>query len=369
MKIDSVKITSWNPVKNDYPSEEDSKPRAYISVENEATGTTDIFDSELGYLGYNSSSELGYLGYNSSYYEKKFIPSNGFSYYGGDGSIVRNNNIHNNYFGFYSRGVGNMLIENNHVHHNTYYGLDPHSGTHDMVIRNNTVHHNGKMGIICSQHCRDITIEGNNVFKNIGSGIMLSIDMKNSVVRNNYIQKQENGSSGITISDSDNNQVYGNIVSFSDVGTRVIKNSSNNYVYNNTFQGIRNYPILVRGSDGVNNTFENNDIVNSSNAVRLYNNTESLFVGNNGIDNFSPGHQYVVQGNSTLSMDRTFFPSWTKFKSDNASNNIVNIVNSGIISVRVGEDFTSSNTQIMPFSSRITNGSLQLMSLPPHSTG
>ena len=67
MKIDSAKITSWNPVKNNYPSE-DFKPRkAYILVEEEATGTTDIFNSELGYLGYNQTSELGYLGYNSSY--------------------------------------------------------------------------------------------------------------------------------------------------------------------------------------------------------------------------------------------------------------------------------------------------------------
>jgi mannuronan 5-epimerase len=51
MKIDSVKITSWNPITNDYPSVEDSKPRAYITVYKETTGTTDIFNSELGYLG------------------------------------------------------------------------------------------------------------------------------------------------------------------------------------------------------------------------------------------------------------------------------------------------------------------------------
>ena len=205
--------------------------------------------------------------------------------------------------------------------------------------------------------------------RTLDSGISFSIDMRDSVVRDNVVYNQDrDGENGISVSNSSNNKIHNNTISFSEIGIKVINNSSNNYVYNNTFQGIRDYPILVRGSDVVNNTFGNNDIVNSSNSVRLYNNTESLFEGN-GIDNFSPGHQYLVHGNSTLSMDKTFFPSWTMIKSDNASNNIVNIVNSGIINIKVGEDVTSTNTGITPFSSRITNGSLQLMSLPPHSTG
>jgi poly(beta-D-mannuronate) C5 epimerase len=54
-----------------------------------------------------------------------------------------------------------MIIEDNHVHDNTIYGLDPHTGTHDMIIRNNVVHNNGEEGIICSEDCYNITIEGN----------------------------------------------------------------------------------------------------------------------------------------------------------------------------------------------------------------
>jgi hypothetical protein len=52
LKIDSVKLTSWNPNTNDYSTTEDSyrdgkdvivgAPRPYIIVEEEATGTTDI---------------------------------------------------------------------------------------------------------------------------------------------------------------------------------------------------------------------------------------------------------------------------------------------------------------------------------------
>ena len=104
------------------------------------TGTTNITDSAFAFLGYNSS------------HEAEHIPSNGLSYYGGHGSKIRNNNIHDNNFGFYSAHCkGSLLIENNQIHHNTYYGMNHHSGTHDMIIRNNSVYDNGKMGIICSQ--------------------------------------------------------------------------------------------------------------------------------------------------------------------------------------------------------------------------
>ena len=62
LKIDSVKVTSWNPNTNNYATTEDSDrngrdvkvgtPRPYIVVEKGATGTTDITNSEIAYLGY-----------------------------------------------------------------------------------------------------------------------------------------------------------------------------------------------------------------------------------------------------------------------------------------------------------------------------
>ena len=62
LKIDSVKITSWDPTTNYYAITNGSRtgsgvfilgaPRPYIVVENNATGTTDITNSEIAYLGY-----------------------------------------------------------------------------------------------------------------------------------------------------------------------------------------------------------------------------------------------------------------------------------------------------------------------------
>ena len=119
LKIDSVKVTSWNPNTNDYALSDDSDrdgrdvqigtPRPYIRIEAEATGTTDIANSEIAYLGYEAGYGAG---------------RTGLRYEGGDGSIIKGNNIHNMWFGFYSKGVGGIVIEDNYIHHDGHYGLD-----------------------------------------------------------------------------------------------------------------------------------------------------------------------------------------------------------------------------------------------------
>ncbi len=94
--------------------------RPSIVLENNATGTTDITNSEIAYLGYEQGKHKG--GSGLSYY------------YGGDGGIIRNNDIHHVYFGPYTFGVGHMIVENNIIRNSGHYGLDPHTGTHDMYI-------------------------------------------------------------------------------------------------------------------------------------------------------------------------------------------------------------------------------------------
>jgi parallel beta-helix repeat protein len=123
LKIDSVKITSWDPLTNNYAITNGTRhdigvgkpeatvpgtPRPYITIEADATGTTDIVNSEIAYLGYEKGSFSG-------------IGTAGLNYYGGEESILKGNNIHDLYFGFYSSGVSRCLIENNQIHRNTMY--------------------------------------------------------------------------------------------------------------------------------------------------------------------------------------------------------------------------------------------------------
>ena len=284
LKIDSVKITSWNPAINDYvkfkvkkipPDEGEEAPydkiaRPFIRVEHGATGTTDITNSELAYLGYEVTEGGG--------------GGSGLNYYGGDGSIIRGNQIHDNRFGFYSAGVGGIILEDNHVYDNYMYGFDPHTATHDMIIRNNTVHDSGTMGIICSLDCYNITIEDNEVYNSFGSGIMFSRNMYNSVARNNYVHDE---TQCIFISESNNNEAYNNTVSDCRNGIYLKAGSSNNKIYHNTIINATSNGILVNtgasdntftsntiinatglginveDSDSVNNRFENNNLINS----------------------------------------------------------------------------------------------------------
>ena len=256
LKIDSVKVTSWDPTTNYYAITNGSRtgsgvfifgaPRPSIVVENNATGTTDITNSEIAYLGYEQGKHKG--GSGLSYY------------YGGDGSIIRNNDIHHVYFGLYTFGVGHMIIENNIIRNSGHYGLDPHTGTHDMIIRNNKVYDNNGSGIICSLNCYNILIENNKVRHNAEDGIDFSRNMYNSIARNNVVYDE---AKAIFVSQSHNNQISNNTISNSGDGFNINSGSTNNKMYDNTIMNSKSHAILINnGSSG--NIFTSNKIVGST---------------------------------------------------------------------------------------------------------
>ena len=256
LKIDSVKITSWDPTTNYYALTNGSRtgsgvfifgaPRPSIVVENNATGTTDITNSEIAYLGYEEGKHKG--GSGLSYY------------YGGDGSIIRNNDIHHVYFGLYTFGVGHMIIENNIIRNSGHYGLDPHTGTHDMIIRNNIVYDNNGSGIICSLNCYNILIENNKVHDNAENGIDFSRNMYNSIARNNVVYNEVQS---IFVSQSHNNQIYNNTISKSGDGIYVNSGSTNNQLYDNTIMDSKSHAINVKNASSA-NTFYSNKIVSAN---------------------------------------------------------------------------------------------------------
>jgi mannuronan 5-epimerase len=253
LKIDSVKITSWDPATNYYAITNGSRwgplgagvfifgsPRPSILVENNATGTTDITNSEIAYLGYEEGKHKG---------------GSGLSYYGGgDGSIIRNNDIHHVYFGLYTVGVGHMIIENNIIRNSGHYGLDPHTGTHDMIIRNNTVYDNNGSGIICSLDCYNMLIKNNKVYHNAGDGIDFSRNMYNSLASNNVVYDEP---TGIYVSQSHNNQIYANAISNCGTGIYINSRSTSNKIYYNTLMNSRDHAIVIDGGSNANTLYSN----------------------------------------------------------------------------------------------------------------
>ena len=412
MKVDSVRISSWNTTSNNYTATDGIIPRASIAVVPEATGKVDFTNSEISYLGYDASLRQG------------------LAYLKANGGIIKNNAIHHLWQGLDSRGLSNMVIEDNDIYANGKNGLNPRTGSHDLTIRHNLVHGNEGLGIICSLDCKNITIEGNEIFGNKIGGVMLSRNAVDSVVANNTVYDEV---IGIIISESHRDKVYNNVVSNSDLGIEVKSNSSLNKVYNNSIVNPATYGIrLVKGANensvadndiatpvkygicvynkAVKNQIIENNILNSSkhgicvhneasdnivknnsingaegygiqitdanvknntfygNAINLTkmgisvdNNTDSVFTQNN--ISSATDSAYSATGNSVLKLHNTTFLS-DKISSSGGDNNTIMVADSGIILVKnsttVGNG-TSYDTSKTVYSTRLQDPDLIIL--------
>ncbi len=98
---------------------------------------------------------------------------------GATGGIF-DSNIHDNYFGMYSFEAYKVDILRSEVHHNIYYGIDPHDDSRGFEVAFNKVYNNGKHGIIFSRDCKENTIHHNEVYDNANHGIMMDRGTNNN---------------------------------------------------------------------------------------------------------------------------------------------------------------------------------------------
>ena len=337
--IDSVKITSWDTKTNDYARSNNNGtlPRSYILVKYGSSGMTNITNSEIAYLGYQHANSFG------------------LTYYTGAGSIIKNNKIHDLWYGFYSSDdtAHNITIEDNEFYNNVKYGIDPHSGTHQMTIKNNTVHNNLK-GIICSTDCHNIIIESNKVFGNSLYGIRLHKNVTDSIIRNNTVY--DNKKDQISLYDfANNNSVYDNNIKGGEYGIIVIVGSANNNIYNNSIANSTLYGLFVNTSASGNtfysnkvkdvlisaisvnhsatskNLFKNNHLSDSSYAVTINNNSDTMFT-NNTIRTVKKS-EYFLTNTSEINFYSSIFSS-DIIESDNTMGNSIIIYDSGIIRIK-----------------------------------
>ncbi len=364
LKIDSVKVTSWNVASNTYasPGSDGRTPRAYVVSSDGATGTMNIFNSEISYLGYKGTGH------------------HGLDYYGGEKSVIQNNQIHHNWRAFYSSGVGGLNFNKNVVHDNYEYGIDPHSGTHDMYITYNKSYNNNH-GIICSQMCYNIHIENNELYKNKADGIFLNAGSHHSTIKNNNIHDQE---TAIQLPSLSYSEVYGNTVTNSEYGIKLYKetgfNTINNNIHNNnikvsntgievrdgastnsftsnTIDGLGTASgIIVKGSATGGNIFNDNHISNVKYSISLTSgNTNSKFI-NNHLDTVAASGEYTLVSASALKLESTQF-SADVIKSLDSSSNPVSISKSGVISSTDGVtgQISKYDTNVKAFSKTLTN--------------
>lgn len=254
IEISGVIITSWDP-ETDLPISQTANgtvPRAYMNFRVSEGGF--IEDSEVAYLGYAQPPRRGIdLG------ESTYGPSHDFA--------IRNSSIHDNWMGFYSAGAYNIIIDGNEFFNNIRYAIDPHTATHNMTVSNNKIYNNNGIAVICSLNCYDVIFEENEVYNNAGSGLMFSRATHDSTIRNNVIYNQYGSAYPISISESQNNEIYGNTISSSTTGISVHNPlqldedgmSSGNRIYDNTFDGVQNAIRAVASNDNIfsDNTFAN----------------------------------------------------------------------------------------------------------------
>ena len=334
IEISGIIITSWD-TETDSPisqTEMGSIPRAFINLRESEGGF--VHDSEIAYLGYQEFGRRGFDLFGDG-------PSHDLE--------IRGSKFHNMWFAFYSRGAYNIVVDGNEYYNNIKYALDPHSGTHDMNITNNWLHHN-PIGAICSDRCNNILIEGNLVEHNTDHGIFFSRNMYDSIARNNHVF---NTTSGITVSESPNNQIYNNTIGgATSHGIRLFNPilpddglTEGNLVYNN---------IISSSEDGISATRSHDNILENN----MFYNIES--------------NEYSLSGDSSIIVRGQQFDNALIAAEGSATGNLVEIVGSGTIEVTEGEteeeeeegggedeeegEGNSYNTDNEPFRSTLSDG-------------
>jgi len=294
--IDGVKITSWDVSEDDIIQQDmnGTISRAYIQFD--ASEGAQILNSEFGYLGYDEPGRRG------------------FDLYGGGGPshdmVIRGSTFHDMWFAFYSNAAYNIVVDGSEYHHNIRYALDPHTATYNMNITNNYLHHN-RYGAICSDDCYNILIEGNRAHHNTDAGIVFSRNMTNSIARNNHVY---NATTGISLSESPNNQIY-----------------------NNTIERAADEGILLFNPEVIDDGFTEGNMVydnvisSSEDGIRATNSHDNI-LENNTFDDIESS-KYLLSLYSNILIRGQNFDDVLIAVGDPATENLVEIVNSGIIEV------------------------------------
>jgi parallel beta-helix repeat protein len=297
--INGVKITSWDISDEDVIQQNINGTIGRGYVQFAASEGAEIINSEFGYLGYVEPGRRGFdlLGGGA--------PSHDM--------VIRGSKFHDMWMAFYSRGAYNITVDGNEYYNNIKYALDPHTGTHDMNITNNWLHHN-PIGAICSDRCHNILIEGNLIEHNADHGIYFSRNMHDSIVRNNNVY---NTTSGITVSESPNNQIY------------------NNTIEGAISQGIRLFnPDIPDDGLTEDNFVYNNSIIDSENGISAIRSHDNI-VGNTTFSDIESS-EYRLSGNSSIMIRGQYFDSALISDDGSEIGSQIEIASSGIIDVIEG---------------------------------
>jgi parallel beta-helix repeat protein len=238
LNINGSCITSWDVAQNRADTEY-TDGRGYLLARDGAQMTIDR--AELRFLG-NAAVESYGLSWRTD----------------GTTGKLTNSVVSHNYFGLYSYEVSGLVVQDNEIHDNVLYGIDPHTGSRDLVIERNVVYRNGKHGIILAEDCTNSVIRDNIVYANKHHGIVLYLRSDQNLIENN--DSFGNAAQGININESSDNTIRGNRV-YDNVesGIGISQTAQGNVVERNQVRGNQQDGVRVV-SESVQTTVRDNVI-------------------------------------------------------------------------------------------------------------
>lgn len=232
-----------------------------------------------------------------------------------DNSLITNNTVFSNTYGFIFPSASNNIISNNIINSDAD-AIDLRlSGSNNQII-NNTLYSNSK-GIIFAQSTTNNTITNNTIYSN-SYGIFLQTSF-NNIITNNVMYSNTNG---IYLSRfSENNQLLNNQITNS--GSQDIfdstGNSFTNYlIYNNSFGEIKwndngtgsflgDLDLVGNIGLGVNLTIGNNTVYLNAGAFTLGNINSSANITLYGMDSFGFTNPLIFRNGVDCGIDCSNF--------------------------------------------------------------
>lgn len=324
--IDNTNITSWNSTSNEIPQLiTPETPRAYIWTFWNSAGKTNITNSIFENLGYKGHSG-----------------TTGITFFSGDGSVIQNNTLINNYFGLhFANEVSNVTIKNNNILKSQFDGINLDSNTNNIDIVENRIYENNLHAIVCKKSCNNIKIMNNILENNIGIGIlfernssinyvesntirsntmgmMISESLENDIIRNNFIA---NGN-GIFLKSSKNNIINSNnITNSNNYGVNIYNNSTNNIIQFNNIKKSMNSGVNIADYGTKNNKLVNNNIAEGSNYGLKFDKTSNNILENNLIENNQNDDFFIRQSKNNKIVNSYF--NYTAFLLNDKKSNII----------------------------------------------
>ncbi|MGZ5546476.1 MAG: right-handed parallel beta-helix repeat-containing protein [Nitrososphaeraceae archaeon] len=324
--IDNTNITSWNSTSNEVPElSTPETPRAYIWTFWNSAGKTNITNSFFENLGY-----------------KSHIGTTGITFFSGDGSLIQNNTIINNYFGLHlANEVSNISIKNNSISRSQFDGINLASNTNNIDILENRIYENNLHAIVCKKDCNNIKVKNNILENNIGIGILLernsSINYvesnnirsntmgmmvaessKNDIIMNNFVG---NGN-GIFLKNTKNNLINSNnITNSNNYGINIYNNSTNNIIQGNNIKRSLNSGVNIADYGTNNNKLINNYIAEGSNYGLKFDKTSNNILENNVIEN-NQNDDFFIRQSKDNKIINSFF-NYTEFLLNDKKSNMI----------------------------------------------